>query len=133
MAKIPKTQREWLVEHWIPRVRELPKRRQPLRTLIVGTMAISLTLCFAIVLFNIINSGSFEWGKQSVVAFLALGYSSICIKYLATMQACDDGLLSIEIAVVSGDWDKLYKAIESITCYSQMKGILKDVRKLTTE
>ncbi|MCI0637946.1 MAG: hypothetical protein L0Y72_23775 [Gemmataceae bacterium] len=67
---------------------------------------------------------------HGTTAMSLLGLSSLGFVYLGKLQACSDGLLAIELAVLTCDQDGLTKAISTLSCYSRFGGLLNDVKRL---
>jgi hypothetical protein len=87
-----------------------------------------LFLCIFVVVL-IFDHKKLDFGRGSVGAMLLL-LSALCFTYLGKLQECQDIVLSIELAVIAGDTELLYKAIARLTCYGAFRSILADARRL---
>jgi hypothetical protein len=75
---------------------------------------------------------NFHWVEGAITTSL-LGVSALCFVYLGRIQACNDDLILIELAVIKGDEELLYKAISKISCFGSFREILSDVKLIVAD
>jgi hypothetical protein len=124
----PSAQQRLIVE-WLPRLRQLHHDRRPIRRLMITVLLTPFLFLCIFVARLLLNNNSLDFRNGSLGAML-LGLSALAFTYLGKLQECHDIVLSIELAVIAGDSDLLYKAIAKLTCYGSFRGILDDARRL---
>ena len=130
----PKVQQR-LIRAWLPRLRELTRRRRPLLWLMVAVLLVPLvvTLLFVVHLVWLVWSREpVTWTETGITSVL-LPVACLSFVYLGKLQSCSDGLLVIELAVYCGDADRLSKAIGQITCFAEFQGVLRDAARIASK
>lgn len=118
-----------LSNEWLPRLRQLHTDRRPIRWLMITVLLTPFVFLCILVVISLLDHKNIGWERGSLGAVL-LGLSALCFTYLGKLQECHDIVLSIELAVIAGDSELLYRAISRLTCYGAFRGILADARRI---
>jgi hypothetical protein len=118
-----------LINHWLPRLREQKRKRRPRQRLVVAALLMQLLLAILFLAHCTFGAGDHRL-VEALLGALLLGLSPLCLVYLATIRACHEGLLLIELAVVEGSPDRIRDAIRILSCFGPFREVLNDVRRI---
>lgn len=125
MPPILDGQRKWLLEDWLPRVRDHARRRRPIKWLMIGILLLGLAVCVLSIVVVLLS-----YPEHLVVPggfmTLFLGYVPLCVRYVGKLQTWNDQALVIELAIVGGDWDDLFVAVKPLGGYGNLGRMVKD-------
>ena len=129
MASIDSKTRKRLEEQWLPRVRELERRRRPIFRLLVAILLIPLVLAILLVANQIFILKDID-GFQSTLSSFFIGLSAFTFVYLGKLQKCNDVLVIVEGTVYLGDRDAILEAMSNLSCLGGFREIFEDVKKI---
>jgi hypothetical protein len=121
-----------LIEQFVPRLRQVKNDRRSMQLVMIVVLLIPLLVSVVLVFRTLVAGGESKL-EEGVIATGLLGVSSVCFIYLGKIQSCNDELLDIELAVFEGDQDRLHDTISKLGCLGNLRGILNDVRRITTQ
>lgn len=130
---ISEEQRDYLLNHWLPRVHRLAEQRRPIRRLMVGVLITMCIVCLAAFIPPLVGIAEWNVSKHGITGMTTLMVFAIVFGYLGKLQSCDDQLLGFDLAVCQGEWECLMKTIDGLSCYSRHIEIIKDIQNLIGE
>jgi hypothetical protein len=126
VALLDDTQKQLLMEQWLPRLRDLRDQRKPIIRLMIGTLLAPLAASLLIVISLIINQDLYIF--KAGISSILLGLSALAFVYLGKLQNCNDVIVVIECSVYLGDRDQILKSISNVSCLGRMQDLLHDSR-----
>lgn len=129
MASIDPKTRKRLIEHWLPRVRELERNRRPIFRLMVGVLLIPLALAILLVANQVFILKDID-AFQSTLSSILIGLSALTFVYLGKLQKCNDVLVIVEGTVHLGDRDAILDAMSNLSCLGGFKEIFEDAKNI---
>jgi hypothetical protein len=127
MAKMDSRTKEDLVQYWLPRLRELEKRRRPTIWLMRAILLVPFLFALVLIFLQIAERKA-DFTKATLSSGF-LGLAALSAVYLGKFQSCNDVLLMIEATVYLGDREQLLKAMAQLSCLGGMRSLLQDAKR----
>lgn len=121
--------KKFLKEDWLPEVRLAVKKRKPIRTLMIGVLVTTFAVLTIGAVIAVLGSDGISWGSGPTVAVF-MGFAAIVFVYLGQIQACDEVMPCISLAVHRGCWNQLKKSLKKLECYGNFEGLIGHVRDI---
>lgn len=118
-----------LIDHWLPELRSVQDRRRGTRRLMVLLFLIPPALMLAVFAYAVVNGEVNVFRSSSALAMLS-GWVAVAFVYFGKLQACDDVIQQISLAVYLGFTEPILEAIPNLSCYSKFRGVIADVRHI---
>ncbi|MBN2774224.1 MAG: hypothetical protein JXR31_08240 [Prolixibacteraceae bacterium] len=127
MNKINTNTQKTLIDDWLPKLDNLRKERKFIHHIMLGIIIFPLIIVICLIIHMILTDFNILEGSLMSI-FISL--SAITFVYLGKLQACDDVILQIDLAVRLGDKDFLLRSISKITCYGSFKNLINEVGRI---
>ena len=125
---IPDQDKRWLKENWLPLIDQILDRRKPIKYLMIGVLVVMVAVCLVAAVPPLMGWVEFHWSPRGTSLVIALLIFAVVFAYLGKLQACDDQIPIIHLAVGMGDRKLLFEAVARLGGYGELAGIIKHVQ-----